>query len=323
MRLSILALLIAPLLLAPAFPQRADRVDPKPAEKKKLRVVVFGAHPDDPESGCGGLMALLRKDGHEVIAGYATCFRGDRKIDKEPEADVRRREATAACKILGATPHFFDYAHEKLIADEATLEAVSSSSRRGRTLAKRVPTPGCAGRPMNAITDPFCLKWVHFRARHGLGFAYFRCAAAPRRRGTATRCGAGHRQTKNVSRTSKIPLASAPKSGDNGAKCQYEAIETPMVVGGAVWFTGNSCRVPRLPVFANKVRLPPQSPQHKLLIVRRPREWHQRRYSNAIEQARAPQPRPVGDVRVGPSARRIGGGTQPPPGRVRGVPHEG
>ena len=92
----------------------------------KLRVVVFGAHPDDPESGCGGLIALLTRAGHEVIVGYATCYRGDRKIGGEPEAVVRRREATAACKLLGAKPHFFDYAHEKLVADQATLEAVSA-----------------------------------------------------------------------------------------------------------------------------------------------------------------------------------------------------
>jgi hypothetical protein len=32
-------------------------------EPKKLRAVVFGAHPDDPESGCGGLIALLTKAG--------------------------------------------------------------------------------------------------------------------------------------------------------------------------------------------------------------------------------------------------------------------
>jgi LmbE family N-acetylglucosaminyl deacetylase len=93
---------------------------------KKLRVVIVGAHPDDPESGCGGLIALLTKGGHDVIVAYATCFRGDRKIGTEPEAVVRRREATAACQLLGAKPHFFDYAHEKLVADEATLATVST-----------------------------------------------------------------------------------------------------------------------------------------------------------------------------------------------------
>jgi hypothetical protein len=98
----------------------------RPVEAKKLRVVVVGSHPDDPESGCGGLIALLTQQGHEVIVGYLTCYRGDRKVGKEPEAVVRKREATAACQALGARPHFFDYAHEKLQADEATVEAVSS-----------------------------------------------------------------------------------------------------------------------------------------------------------------------------------------------------
>jgi LmbE family N-acetylglucosaminyl deacetylase len=89
-------------------------------------VVVFGAHPDDPESGCGGLIALLAQAGHEVTAAYATCFRGGRNIGDEAEGIVRRREATAACQVLGAKPHFFDYAHEKLQADAPTLEAVSA-----------------------------------------------------------------------------------------------------------------------------------------------------------------------------------------------------
>ena len=94
------------------------------AAKQKLRVVVFGGHPDDPESGAGGLVAMLTRAGHEVICAYGTSFRGDRKINGEPEGVVRRREATAACKLLNATPKFFDYAHEKLFADEPTLEIV-------------------------------------------------------------------------------------------------------------------------------------------------------------------------------------------------------
>jgi LmbE family N-acetylglucosaminyl deacetylase len=108
------------------------RATPEKAQSRKLRVVVFGAHPDDPESGSGGLIALLNQTGHEVIVAYATCFRADRKIGGQPEGVVRRREATAACEILGAKPHFFDYAHEKLMADDATLEAVAAWLKKVR-----------------------------------------------------------------------------------------------------------------------------------------------------------------------------------------------
>jgi LmbE family N-acetylglucosaminyl deacetylase len=93
---------------------------------RKLRVVVFGGHPDDPESGAGGLMAALTRGGHEVILAYGTTFRGDRRFFDRPEAEVRQAEAAAACKVLGATPKFFPYAHEKLTADETTLKEVAS-----------------------------------------------------------------------------------------------------------------------------------------------------------------------------------------------------
>lgn len=110
----------------PASTSNQPSAAPAAGDAKKLRIVIFGAHPDDPESGCGGLMALLAKGGHEVIAAYATTYRGERKIAGEPEKVVRQREATAACKLLGVTPHFFDYGHEKLAADAATLGAVSA-----------------------------------------------------------------------------------------------------------------------------------------------------------------------------------------------------
>ena len=44
------------LALAASLPGQV-RPDAKP-QAKKLRVVIFGAHPDDPESVCGGLIAL-------------------------------------------------------------------------------------------------------------------------------------------------------------------------------------------------------------------------------------------------------------------------
>ncbi len=40
----------------------------------KLKVIVVGAHPDDPETGCGGTMALMAKEGHDVISAYLTCI---------------------------------------------------------------------------------------------------------------------------------------------------------------------------------------------------------------------------------------------------------
>jgi LmbE family N-acetylglucosaminyl deacetylase len=93
---------------------------------KKVKVVVFGGHPDDPESGAGGLAATLTRQGHEVILAYGTVYRGDRQFFGRPEGNVRREEASAACKVLGAVPKFFPYAHERLAADEPTLQAVSA-----------------------------------------------------------------------------------------------------------------------------------------------------------------------------------------------------
>jgi LmbE family N-acetylglucosaminyl deacetylase len=96
------------------------------ANEQRLKIVVFGGHPDDPESGCGGLIATLTAQGHDVHAGYTTSFRGERKINGQPEADVRRHEAAEACRILGATPKFFDYAHETLTADATTRAEVGT-----------------------------------------------------------------------------------------------------------------------------------------------------------------------------------------------------
>ena len=89
------------------------RADERPAGAERLKVVVFGGHPDDPESGAGGLIAHLSQAGHEVVCAYGTAFRGQRQFFDRPEAEVRRAEATAACRILSATPKFFDYAHEQ------------------------------------------------------------------------------------------------------------------------------------------------------------------------------------------------------------------
>jgi len=73
----LLSLLFVVVLLASPWLAGPGAAESKPDLPKKLRVVVFGAHPDDPESGCGGLIALLTQAGHEVVVAYATCYRGE------------------------------------------------------------------------------------------------------------------------------------------------------------------------------------------------------------------------------------------------------
>jgi len=77
------------------------------ADSKPLKVLVAGAHPDDPESACGGTMALFADAGHEVVSLYLT--RGEAGIrGKSPEeaARIRTAEAEEACHILHARPIF-------------------------------------------------------------------------------------------------------------------------------------------------------------------------------------------------------------------------
>ena len=87
----------------PTTTRDADDAPPR----APLVVVCVGAHPDDPESGCGGTLARYAAAGHAVKIVYLT--RGERGIDGkslEEAARIRTLEAEAACVALGATPLF-------------------------------------------------------------------------------------------------------------------------------------------------------------------------------------------------------------------------
>src|SRR5437588_7510147 len=77
------------------------------ARAGKLKIVVVGAHPDDPESSCGGVMARYSDPGHEVVALYLT--RGEAGIQGKTESEaaaIRTAEALRACAILKARAVF-------------------------------------------------------------------------------------------------------------------------------------------------------------------------------------------------------------------------
>jgi LmbE family N-acetylglucosaminyl deacetylase len=79
----------------------------RPVVGRTLNVVVIGAHPDDPETGCGGIIAKLTRDSHRVTVVYLT--RGEAGVpngDHGTTARVRTLEALSAAEILGAAAVF-------------------------------------------------------------------------------------------------------------------------------------------------------------------------------------------------------------------------
>jgi LmbE family N-acetylglucosaminyl deacetylase len=93
--------------LAGLHPVLATAQDGASAPQRTLSVVCVGAHPDDPESGCGGTLARYAERGHRVTVIYLT--RGEAGIrgkSHQEAAAVRTAEAEQACRILGAKPVF-------------------------------------------------------------------------------------------------------------------------------------------------------------------------------------------------------------------------
>ena len=67
-------------------------------------LLAFGAHPDDIEFGCGGIVATEARAGRPVH--FAVCSRGESGTNGTPAQ--RTAEAKRAAKLLGATIEFAD-----------------------------------------------------------------------------------------------------------------------------------------------------------------------------------------------------------------------
>src|ERR1700722_1559081 len=95
-----------------------------------LRVVCVGAHPDDPETGCGGTLARLASAGHEITIVFLT--RGEAGVKHLPKECVtwnpcdekvslglmRSEEARKASALLGARALFADQPDGATTADD-------------------------------------------------------------------------------------------------------------------------------------------------------------------------------------------------------------
>jgi LmbE family N-acetylglucosaminyl deacetylase len=68
------------------------------------RILAFGAHPDDVEIYCLGLLLRLRAAGWEI--GWAVATDGQAGLPAGGEPDLRRDEARKAGARVGVEPIF-------------------------------------------------------------------------------------------------------------------------------------------------------------------------------------------------------------------------
>jgi LmbE family N-acetylglucosaminyl deacetylase len=98
-------------------------------------LLAFGAHPDDIEFGCGGVIALEAQRGRKIH--LVVCSRGEAASNGTPAE--RTREAKRAAALLGATIEFVDFggdAHfETRPAHAIALAAILRRVRPGVVLA--------------------------------------------------------------------------------------------------------------------------------------------------------------------------------------------
>ena len=102
MKTKIILLTISLFLLNAGTSQAAERW----LEGYK-KVLVIGAHPDDPETMCGGTMIKLRQMGVEVVSVYLTG--GEAGIpgkSHEESRIIRTAEAKKACETMGVRSIF-------------------------------------------------------------------------------------------------------------------------------------------------------------------------------------------------------------------------
>jgi LmbE family N-acetylglucosaminyl deacetylase len=101
-------------------------------------LLVFGAHPDDIEFGCGGVVAQESRGGRE--AHMIVCSKGEAGSAGSP--DIREAESRKAAAILGAGLEFIELDGDaRLRASAAHAITLAGVIRRIRPAVVMAPSP--------------------------------------------------------------------------------------------------------------------------------------------------------------------------------------
>jgi LmbE family N-acetylglucosaminyl deacetylase len=89
--------------------------------QESLKLLVLGAHPDDAEYHAGGLVSIYRELGHTVkLVSLTNGQAGHFQRPPEQLAEIRREEAAAAGRVVGAEYVTWDIPDGELVADIET-----------------------------------------------------------------------------------------------------------------------------------------------------------------------------------------------------------
>ena len=99
----------------------------------KLRIIVFGAHPDDAEYKAGGTAAMWSKHGHHVkLVSVTNGDIGHWQLAGGPLAQRRAAESKAAANVLGVTSQVLDIHDGELIPTLEYRKLITKTIREWR-----------------------------------------------------------------------------------------------------------------------------------------------------------------------------------------------
>jgi N-acetylglucosamine malate deacetylase 1 len=125
---------------------------------RKIKVMVCGGHPGDPEYGCGGTISKLTQLGHEVVLLYLN----DGGWPPTPPT-TRVAEAKKACEILKARPAYAGQANGHAIVDNAHYDDFQ------KLIATEAPDAVLTQWPIDNHADHRAITMLTYNAWHKLG----------------------------------------------------------------------------------------------------------------------------------------------------------
>src|SRR5580700_10781786 len=137
------------------------------AANRKLKVIVAGGHPGDPEYGCGGTVARYAEAGHEVVLLYLNNGEWPPSKGGAPAA-TRMAEASKACQILKARPAYAGQFNGHAVLDAAHFDDFRKILETERPDVVFTQWPIDGHRDHRATSALAFDAWLHLKKRFAL-----------------------------------------------------------------------------------------------------------------------------------------------------------